>query len=132
MRWPGSQEKLFQASRRADVHSPVEPSLRGIMYSWPSPEICEFAVELVYLWSSWLESDPILIFHVLGSAPAPAGPSKSSRQTRAKPGTSGAMMAERAGVFLEGFQMMRGDRGITLCPEDKNKCIYLSWSLSKE
>lgn len=101
MRWPGSQEKLFQPSRRAEVQLPVEPSLRGMMYSWPSPDICEFAVELVYLSSSWLGPDPVLMFHVLGSAPAPAGPSKSSRQTRAKPGISGAMMmAESACVFF--------------------------------
>lgn len=116
MRWPGSQEKLFQASRRADVHSPVEPSLRGIVYSWPSPDICELCggvgVSLKLVVRARFNFDIPCV--------GPAGPSKSSRQTRARPGTSGAMMAEGIGVFLDGFQMMRGDWGIPLCPEDKN------------
>lgn len=41
------------------------------------------------------------MFHVLGSAPAPAGPSNSSRQTGAKPGISGTMMAESASMFFK-------------------------------
>lgn len=66
----------------------------------------------MYLWSSWLGPDPDLIFHVLGSAPAPAGPSKSSHQTRAKPGISGAMVAESANSisFREIIYSMRRNR----------------------